>query len=85
MAGANFPLPILREEEEMVRKAAKQVNDMMTEYRKHYPTLPQDKVLTMVAYHFSREILQLKQRNDTAPFTEKIKEMTELLDSHFHE
>ncbi|EKC59163.1 hypothetical protein OBE_09635, partial [human gut metagenome] len=38
------------------------------------------KIIVMVAYQFSLEKLQLLQRNDTAPYTEKVKELTELLE-----
>lgn len=37
----------------------------------------------MVAYQFSLEKLQLLERNDTAPYTEKVKELTELLEDYF--
>ena len=32
---------------------------------------------------FSLEKLQLMQRNDTTPYTEKVKELTELLEDYF--
>ena len=36
----------------------------------------------MVAYQFSLERLQLMQRNDTSPYVEKVKELTELLEDY---
>ena len=36
MAGSTYPLTILREEEEMVREAAKQVDIRLNAYREHY-------------------------------------------------
>ena len=35
----------------------------------------------MVAFHLSVENLQLEQKNDTSPFTEKIQELTKQLES----
>ena len=36
MAGASYPLTINREDEEMVREAAKQVDIRLNAYREHY-------------------------------------------------
>lgn len=85
IAGSNYPLTINREEEEMVREAAKQVNNRLNAYRNYYSNLGPEKIMAMVAYQFSYERLQLLQRNDTGPYTAKIKEMTELLQNHLKE
>ncbi|MDR0746187.1 MAG: cell division protein ZapA [Mediterranea sp.] len=83
IAETNYPLTINRDEEEMVREAAKQVNIRLNAYRTHYPSLNLEKVIAMVAYEFSLETLKQKQRNDTAPYTEKIEELTGVLESYF--
>ena len=71
IADSNYPLTINREEEQMVREAAK--------------NLEPEKIIAMVAYQFSLERLQLMQRNDTSPYVEKVKELTELLEDYFKE
>ena len=38
-----------------------------------------------VAYQFALETLQLKDRNDTEPYTAKIIELTEVLEAYFKE
>ncbi len=83
IAKVNYPLTINREEEEMVREAARQVNIRLNAYRAHYPSLDLEKVLGMVAYEFSLETLKHKDRNDTVPYTEKINELTEILEDYF--
>ena len=83
MADSNYPLTINRQEEEMVREAAKQVNIRLNAYREYYKNLEPEKIIAMVAYQFSLEKLQLMQRNDTTPYTEKVKELTELLEDYF--
>ncbi|GCB35287.1 MULTISPECIES: cell division protein ZapA [Bacteroides] len=85
IADSNYPLTINREEEEMVREAAKQVNIRLNAYRGYYKNLEPEKIIAMVAYQFSLEKLQLKQRNDTSPFTEKVQELNELLENYFKE
>ena len=85
IADSNYTLTINREEEEMVREAAKQVNIRLNAYREHYKNLEPEKIIAMVAYQFSLEKLQLKQRNDTRPFTEKVQELNDLLENYFKE
>ncbi len=70
-------------DKEMVREAAKQVNIRLNAYREYYKNLEPEKIIAMVAYQFSLEKLQLMQRNDTTPYTEKVKELTELLEDYF--
>ena len=57
----------MREDEEMVREAAKQVNIRLNAYREHYQNISPERIIAMVAYQFALETLQLKDRNDTAP------------------
>ena len=69
MAGAAYPLTINREDEEIVREAAKQVNIRINAYREHYQNISSERIIAMVAYQFALETLQLKDRNDTEPYT----------------
>ena len=83
MAGSSFPLTINRDDEEMVRSAAKQVENRLNAYRSHFPNQPTVQLITMVAYQFALENQQNRQRNDTAPFVEKIAALDQMLDSYF--
>ena len=83
IADAYFPITISREEEELMRKAAKQVNMRLNSYRDRYKGVSNERLLAMVAYQFSQENLELKQRNDTEPYTAKLEEMTKMLDDYF--
>ena len=83
MAGFSYPLTILREEEEIVREAARQVNVRVNAYREYYSNMPTERILMMTAYQFALESLQQKERNDTEPYTEKLKELTEVLEDYF--
>ena len=85
MAGASYPLTINREDEEMVREAAKQVDIRLNAYREHYQNVSLERIIAMVAYQFALENLQLKDRNDTEPYTAKIKGLTEVLETYFKE
>ncbi|WP_321331708.1 cell division protein ZapA [uncultured Bacteroides sp.] len=83
IADSNYPLQINREEEEIVREAAKQVNIRLNTYRTHYKNVDPEKIIAMVAYEFSLDNLKLRQRNDTEPYKEKIEELTEVLEEYF--
>ena len=50
-----------------------------------YQSVSAERIIAMVAYQFSLENLQQKQRNDTEPYTTKIKELTKVLEDYFKE
>lgn len=87
MAGSSYPRTIPREEEEVAREAAKQVNICINLYRReaemHGEELTQERALAMTAYHFALKLLEEKQRNETQPYTEKIEELTKELEDYF--
>ncbi|MDL2291806.1 cell division protein ZapA [Bacteroides sp. OttesenSCG-928-F21] len=83
IADSYYPVTIDREDEEMVRSAAKQVNIKLNTYRSHYKGLEPEKLLAMIAYDFSLEVLKLKGKNDTEPYSRKIEELTEFLEEYF--
>lgn len=85
IADSYYPLTIKPEDEEMVREAAKRVNDRIKDYRKLYPNQDPKEIISMVAYGFSLYALKIKDRNDTEPYTEKIKELTGVLEDYFRQ
>jgi cell division protein ZapA len=87
VANKTYPLRIYRNEEELARKAAKQIKTLLEQYRaKYLKSVRDDKdILAMVALQLSIENLQLEERNDTAPFIEKIQQMTNLLETYLEE
>lgn len=84
MAGTTYPATIDRKDEEMVREAAKQIDRRFSQKQGQHPDLSAVKMMTLVAFEFALETLQLKQRHDTEPYTDKIKELTALLDDYFN-
>ena len=54
MAGASYPLTINREDEEMVREAAKQVDIRLNAYREHYQNVSLERIIAMFALHQSK-------------------------------
>lgn len=77
IAGKKYPLTIKRRDEELVRAAAAQINSKILQYRQHFAVdVDMKDLLAMVAFQLSMHNLQLEEKNDTSPFTEKIQELT---------
>jgi cell division protein ZapA len=77
IADISFPITVKSErDEELVRKAANKVNDMLNTYRSKYVNESKERWLAMIALHsVYNELLQL-ERNDTDPFKQKMQELT---------
>ena len=74
-----YHMKIPRQEEELYRAAAKQLNNKLIKYRKNYQDLDTAKHLTMVAFELSFENLKIKDKNDTQPYTERISVLDDLI------
>ena len=85
MAGTTYPVTIAREDEQRVREAAKRVNMRFNLNQQENPDVSPEKIIVMTAFEFALEMLDQKERNDTEPYKEKIRELTEVLDEHFRE
>lgn len=84
IADMTFPMTIHSErEEEMFRKAAKQINDKLNKYRIHFPKEGIEKLMAMIAFDFSYNALNLEDKNDTQPFKDKLNELTLELEQLF--
>ncbi len=84
IAEITLPMTVRSEwEEEMYRKAAKQINDKLNKYRTYFPEEGKERLLAMLAFDFSYKALSLENRNDTQPFKDKLKELTLELETLF--
>ncbi len=80
--GERYPMNIRREEEEFYRAAANHINNRLNEARSNYPQLPPYRHWAMVALMLAYENLSMKDRNDTAPYTKKLEELTRELETY---
>ena len=81
IAGKSYGIRINRSEEQVAREAVRQIRKKMDQYRKKYSDVDVKDLLAMVTFQLSVENLKLKDKNDTSPFTEKIQELTDELES----
>ena len=66
---------------QVAREAVRQIRKKMDQYRKKYSDVDVKDLLAMVTFQLSVENLKLEDKNDTSPFTEKIQELTDELES----
>jgi len=84
IAEKSYGLWINREDEELARDAAKQIRLKINQYRLKFAksNLDVKDLLAMVAFQLSMNNLQLEDKNDTDPFTDKIQQITTELEMY---
>lgn len=75
-----FELIVPREDEKLYRDAAKLIKDKLNRYRREYPSFTTDRIWAMSMLELSFQYVMVKDRNDTQPFIDKIKELTTDID-----
>lgn len=85
MADNIYPLEIRPSEEEIVRKAAKQVDTRLQQYELFYKEVSREQLLAMTAWQFAQESLMQNERNDTQPYTDEIRKLIKLLEDYLDE
>lgn len=82
IAGKTYRLSIKKEEEEIVRKAIKEINEKLNVYQSKYPKVDAYQSLTMVSLDIATRYMMVEDQNDTIPFTTKIEELTNELEEY---
>ena len=75
--GRDYPLKVVREEEEKYRKAAKIINDTLVQYRQKYANSSTQDFLAMTAFQFVLRTLELEEQVDRSPLFDELKKMDE--------
>ncbi|MDR1527043.1 MAG: cell division protein ZapA [Dysgonamonadaceae bacterium] len=80
----HFPYSCKRKEEQTLRKAATNVTDKYMAYSSYYSGsgFPMVDLLKLVAFHFSLELQEDKQREDMTPFIDKIEQLNAELEQY---
>ncbi|AMC09981.1 cell division protein ZapA [Lutibacter profundi] len=85
IAGRVYPIRIKNEnEEEGMRKAATQINNLVTKFEKNYAVSDKQDVLAMCALQFASliEINAINKNEDLINATEKMNKLSVLIDKH---
>jgi len=84
IADRSYKLTIGRQEEEIVRKAAKTINDKIKEFASSYAFKDKQDLLAMIALQYTSNALNLEQTNvykDTK-LKDKLLELDKVLEQH---
>ena len=84
IAEKSYCLWIDRKDEQLARDAAKQIRNKINQYRQNFAQSDVDvkDLLAMVAFQLSMTNLQLEDKNDTSPITDKVQELTSELEKY---
>ncbi|MBC8005434.1 MAG: cell division protein ZapA [Verrucomicrobia bacterium] len=75
--GREYPLKVVREEEEKFRKAAKIINDTLVQYRQKYSSNNTHDFLAMTAFQFALKNIELEEQVDRSPVFDELKKLDE--------
>ena len=85
IAGRTYPLSVKNtQEEEGMRKAASAINKLISRYEQNYAVSDKQDVLAMCALQFASklEISSLEKNSENTEAIKKIKELTNLVNTH---
>ena len=63
LAGRTYPLTVAQGEEEIVRKAVKEIDEMLKKFEKQYAVSDKQDVLAMCSLQLATQLLTLKQQS----------------------
>jgi cell division protein ZapA (FtsZ GTPase activity inhibitor) len=80
-----YPLKINMEEEEIVRRAAKLINDRIKEYQENYAVKDKQDLLSMCVLHYASASIRAEKKvnNDDTDIAEKVYQLDSLLNDFF--
>lgn len=80
-----YPLKVATEEEEIVRRAAKVINERIKDYQENYAVRDKQDLLSMALLHYATAALRVesKVQDEDAAVTEKVEELDKLLNDFF--
>ena len=81
IADRYYPLKIDRNDEEKIRKAARSINEKVLQYKQKYSDKDTQDFLAMAALQFVIKVMDGEGNNEDTGLNEKIRELTDELDS----
>ncbi len=80
-----YPLKVNMEEEEIVRRAAKMINERIKEYQENYAVRDKQDLLSMALLHYATAVLRTENKvhNQDTAVADKVEELDVLLNDFF--
>lgn len=79
-----YPLKIDRDDEEKIRRAAKQINEKVLQYKQKYTDKDTQDFLAMAALQFVIQNIESEVKDDSSPLEESLKELNDELGSYLN-
>ncbi|RUT80026.1 cell division protein ZapA [Ancylomarina longa] len=84
VADRYYPLNIDRDQEEVIRKAAKMINEKVLQYKQRYKDKDTQDFLAMASLQFVIKVIESESKADVSPIIEELatieKELNEFLE-----
>jgi cell division protein ZapA len=84
VADRTYPLNIDRKQEEVIRKAAKMINEKVLQYKQRYKDKDTQDFLAMASLQYVIKVIELENKADVAPIYNELKaierELSEFLE-----
>ncbi|WP_378187469.1 cell division protein ZapA [Aquimarina sp. W85] len=79
-----YPLTVIPDQEEGLRKAAKKIDEMIKQFEQSYAVRDKQDVLAMCALQFAAQVEQkgIDKENDKDNVTTRLNILSDLLDQH---
>jgi cell division protein ZapA (FtsZ GTPase activity inhibitor) len=82
IAGRTYPLTIKREEEELIRKAAKEVDDNVRTLQQTYAVKDKQDLLAMAALQMATNALKFSKKEDDTALTSRLDQLDSALNDY---
>ena len=77
-----YPLKIDRNDEELIRRAARMINEKVLQYKQKYIDKDTQDFLAMAALQFVIKLLNAEMNKDGSPFEDGIRELNNELEAY---
>ncbi len=80
-----YPMRINRDEEELIRKATKIINDKLTQYRTKYAERDMVDLLAMTALQYTKNFLERDTEDSLSSVTDEIRQVNIELEDYINQ
>ena len=82
IAGRTYPLTIRRDEEELIRKAAKEIDDKVRTFQQNYAVKDKQDLLAMAALQMASGALKMTSGNASEQHAERLEQLQKSVESY---
>ncbi len=80
IADRYYPMKVQPDEEEYIRRAAKMVNERVTQYKNKYQQMDIQDILSMAILQFAVKVVECNDKHDVNPLVNNLRNLDQQLD-----